>query len=365
MLDIREIPVPEVYKESSDFRFFVKLFAYCLDEIKTNIENMVDNYDPLRIKEELVWLLGESMGFKYDDRLPTAFNRLVLVYFMSMIRNKGSKDGVTLAALVNLAQFSILEYGKEKDILYNRLEDTSIPVNMVYVEPHTGAGYIDITYFSSEVPIDSCIEYVRPLGMYCFQRAGVRADARSKISVDAKLTDIPNMQMSIGSTRVGHYSREDYARMQKMFNESKYEVNTRHVRRKTYGRNSDIEQTPQIDAGYRAICSIQLCNNDHIVKSAIKEPIFSLGFGPEDVVTHQADDYLKRKQPKLWNLRLDRTQEAAITDDVYTSEKQPDGSIKPRVNPIMTKVGDAISMSPDNTKYTEIDESGTIVVTED
>ena len=114
------------------------------------------------------------------------------MYFASMIRNKGSKDGVTLAAEVNLAQFNILEYGKEKDILYDRLEDTSIPVNSVYVTPHTSEGYIDVVYFSDEKPIDACIEYVRPLGMYLFQHAGVRYDVRTRISVDARLTDIEN-----------------------------------------------------------------------------------------------------------------------------------------------------------------------------
>ena len=44
-------------------------------------------------------------------------------------------------------------------------------------------GYIDVVYFSAEKPIDACIEYVRPLGMYCFQNSGVRVDSRTKISI--------------------------------------------------------------------------------------------------------------------------------------------------------------------------------------
>ena len=68
-----------------------------------------------------------------------------------------------------------------------RLEDTSIPVNSVFVTPHTSKGYIEVVYFSDKVPIDACIEYVRPLGMYCFQYAGVRVDSTTKISVDARL----------------------------------------------------------------------------------------------------------------------------------------------------------------------------------
>ena len=365
MLNIADIAIPECYMESSDFRFFVDLIKECLEEVKTDIENMMDNYDPLKIKEELLWILGEHLGYKLDDRLPTAFNRLVILYFLSMIKLKGSKDGITLAAEVNLAQFNILDYGKEKDILYNRLEDTSIPVNSVNVTPHTDSGYIDLTYFSTKLPVDACIEYVRPLGMYVFARPGVRVDARSKISIDAKLTDENYVGMSIGPTRVGHYSREDYARLQKMFNETKGVVNSRHTRRSTYSRNSDAENRPTINAGYRALHSIQLCNNEHIVRSVLPDPIFSIGYGPQDVETIYGETSLRSKEDKPWNLLLDRDAEKNATPDVYTAEPErttDDVHPRPAVNPIMGKIGDAISLNKPNTKYTKVTDEGIKVV---
>lgn len=368
-MDVRDISVPEIYKSSSDFRFFIELIAQALTEVQYNTENLVDCYDPLRCKSELLWMLAETMGYKLDDRLPTAFNRLVLMYFMSLIRNKGSKDGVTLAAEVNLAQFNILEYGKENDILYDRLEDTSIPVNSVYVTPHPDEGYIDVVYFSTDVPVDSCLEYVRPLGMYMFQSAGVRVDSRSKISVDARLTDQNNVGASIGATHVGHYRRDDYARMQKMFrdDETTHTLNNRDTRSKVFYRNSDVEGAPsdKVDPGYRALYSLQLCNNQHIVKSTLKDPIFSLGYGPQDVTTTYDSGYLKKKDEPNWNLRLDRTLERSITPDVYVNEDDRTSSrIKPRptVNPIMGKMGDAISMNPDNTVYTGVNDEGEIVL---
>lgn len=107
-MDMRSVSVPEIYKESQDFRFFMDWFASALSKLQYDTENFLDLYDPLRCPEELLWLLADTMGFKYDDRLPASFNRLVLLYFMSMIRNRGSKDGVTLAAETNLAQFNIL-----------------------------------------------------------------------------------------------------------------------------------------------------------------------------------------------------------------------------------------------------------------
>lgn len=407
-MEFVDVSVPEIYKSSADFRFFLRWFIDSLERIHHDTENLPDIYDPLRCPPELLWMLADTMGFKFDDRLPIAFNRLVLVYFMSMIRNKGSKDGVTLAAETNLAQFNILDYGKEKDILYNRLEDTSIPVNAVSVTPHTPEGFIEVTYFSDKVPIDACIEYVRPLGMYLIQRAGVRYDARTKISIDAKLTDLDNLGMSIGPTHIGHYSREDYARMQKVSDpedlaileddprNSYYDpesTKTRreqyqdlirlkftdsetcqidrqpleHKRQPVYYRNSKYEESvdssigKSINPGYRSLYSIQLCNNDHIVRSLMK-PIFELGLHPlkeEDVSIYDADINGKAEVGvPLYNLRYDREREESMSKDVYTLEASRTDVFenkhvmpRPAVNPVMTKIGDALSMNPKNSEY--------------
>lgn len=394
---ISDISVPEVYKSSADFRFFMKWFELALSQIQYDTENIPDLYDPQRCKSDLLWMLADTMGFKYDDRLPTAYNRLVLLYFMSMIRNKGSKNGITLAAEVNLAQFNILEYGKEKDILYDRLEDTTIPVNSVYVTPHVHEGYIDVVYFSAERPIDACIEYVRPLGMFCFQYAGVRVDSRTKISVDARLTDTRDLRISIGPTHIGHYSREDYARLQKTRHEvSTYHndegnydgeftnqfTNYKHDRRKVYYRNKDFEKNPdnRLTPGYRSLYSLQLCNNTHIMKSLIpekdseitgddttpmkeREQIFSLGYGPDDVSVHYPDNYLSEEDYPEYNLRYDRKVEEDITSDVYTVDDDRTSDILhvgPAVNRPMFKVGEGISLNSNNSVYSKIDENGKI-----
>lgn len=361
-MKISEIPVPEIYKESADFRFFLKWFETALSKVKYDTDNMMDLYDPQRCPAELLWLLADTIGFKYDSRLCNAFNRLVLLYFMSMIRNKGSKTGVTLAAEVNLAQFNINNYGKENDILYDRLEDTSIPVNSVYVTPHTREGYIDIVYFSTQKPIDACIEYVRPLGMYMFDHAGVRFDARTKISIDARLTNTKEAGVSIGSTHVGHYRRSDYASLQKTSVEDPMVVDSTHSRNRVWYRNSDAEEeSKSVDPGWRTLFSLQLCNNEHIVESLIpeKDKIFSLGYQPQNVNVHIPDNYLDpsylasaqyRKSDdykKPYNLRYDRGNEEAITQDVYTLDNsRTTNTINPRpaVNPVMYNIGDAISL---------------------
>lgn len=355
-MNIREVSVPECYEESQDFRFFLDWFSASLEKIRYDHEHAEDLYDPLRCPEWLLWLLSDTMGYKFDDRLPSSFCRLVLVYFMSMIRLKGSKDGVTLAAEVNLAQFNLLQYGIENDILFNRLEDTSVPVNAVYVTPFTDKGYIDVVYFATEKPIDACIEYVRPLGMYLFQHAGVRFDADAEISIDARLTDTREMTMSIGPTHVGHYSREDYARMQKMKNEPERSVDESHMRKPAWLSNSDV-QDANVNPGLRSLYSLQMSNNEHMYRSLLK-PIFDLGYEPQDDSQesqdkmNESDKFLNNSNnPRWWNLRYDMESDQFITPELKVNDTvRGTTTSKPRVAPVMATYGDAMAMPHNSNK---------------
>lgn len=353
-MNFEDVSVPDAYTDSQDFRLFLKWFSDSLERVKYDHENFLDVYDALRCPEQLLWMLSDTIGYKYDDRLPASFCRLVLLYFMSMIRLKGSKDGVTLAAEVNLAQFNLIQYGLENDILYNRLEDTSVPVNSVYVTPYVDKGYFDVVYFSTEKPIDACIEYVRPLGMYMFGHAGVRFDAKAQIAVDARLTNTNELGVSLGPTRVGHYSREDYARMQKMENEPERSVNASHSRRDAWKSNSDVQQA-NINPGLRAMSSLQLSNNEHMIKSLLK-PIFDLGYEPQDDTQEsqdkvaQSDKFLDNaNNPKWYNLRYDRDSDQFITNELQVNDKVKGATTsKPKVNPTMRVLGDAITLVPNH-----------------
>lgn len=384
-MKIKKIPVPEIYKSSADFRFFIDWFATALEKIQYDTENLPDIYDPLRCPEELLWCLADTMGYKFDDRLPTSFNRLVLLYFMQMIYNRGSRNGMILAAQTNLAQFSILDEAEQDNIKYNRLESTSIPTNAVSVVSHVDEGYIDVVYFSTRIPKDACVEYVRPIGMYAFQRAGVVFDnITTKISIDAELTnatdyqkffdeDNPKMNTISGPTQVGHYTRADYATLQKMNDDGS--LDTTDTRHEVWNRNieHDGRDNPaprsQINPGYRALQSLQLSNNEHIMKSLIP-PIFTLGEHPlTQVEMSMPDDYYKTEDKKAYNLRYDITTDEQYTRkgsdneyDIYTIDKlrsprpvdeddEPVPTPMPAVNPVMAMVGDAISLNELNTKY--------------
>lgn len=293
-MQMSSIPVPAVYREeSADFRFFQKWFELALSKVQYDTEEFFDLFDPLRCPEDLLWMLGDMMGYRYDDRMTPAFNRLVLVYFMSMIRLKGSKDGVTLAAQVNLNQFKLQDLALEKPILNTRLEDASVPSNSVYVQPHPDEGYIDVVYFSDRVPTDTCLEYTRPVGMYLVPHAGVRYDAKDQISIDARLTNKEDLNISVGSTHVGHYSQDDYSRMQRLAlgdlgddgnvkdfdtiprdGRAPYQVLTHlsDYRQPVWYRNSKYEGEPDeyINPGYRALSSLQFANGSTTTRSLMR-----------------------------------------------------------------------------------------------
>ena len=358
-MKISNISLPEAYLDSQDFRFFCSWFENALQVLKYDIENLCDCYDPLRCKSDLLWMLADTMGYVYDDRLPVSFNRLALVYFMSMIYHRGSRDGMILAAETNLAQFRInldangytdsqgIEH-QGKEILYDRLDDTSIPVNSVSVIPHPDKGYIDLVYFSEKEPIDACIEYVRPVGMYLFSGVGVTMNANAKICVDARLTDQRDMKMSIGPTFVGHYSRNDYARLQK--------EPTQNDKRQDVWRTNSVyegETDPEINPGLRSLFSLQTSNNEETV-IALLPTIFSLGFTPQTVDETFPDDYREHPNPPEWNLRYDSTTDEEISPmamdefPVVQTIKPDSADIlhpNPAVNPVMAQLGDAMADS--------------------
>ena len=362
-MTFRDIPVPEVYKESADFRFFLRWIDMCFSDIQNKTNNLINLLDPLRCPKDLLKFLGDTCGYKYDERASAAFNRLVIMYFATLIMYRGSHTGITFGAELNLAQFNLQKYAEENPILEDRLEDTSLPANAVSVTAHPDLGYIDLVYYSENTPTDVCLEYVRPIGMYCFSHAGVLVNSRTKISVDARLTNLNDGNITPGPTFVTHYRRADYARLQTSRIDNETRKSELEKRNPVYYRNMKYEKQPDtfIDPGYRSLYSLQLCNNEHIVKALLPslepyDPIFSIGYEPQNVDTVLPDNYLKNKEKYPFNLRIDKNLEESFTPSVYTVEKAESVTKpKPAVNPVMFAFGDAISLNSRNTQYTKVD----------
>jgi len=135
----------------------------------------------------------------------------------------------------------------------------------------------------------------------------VRYDAKMRISVDARLTNTNDLNISIGSTHVGHYSADDYSRFQRLAlsdtsgltvkdtdgltREERYlDVPSQTLedqREPVWYRNSEAELStdPNINPGYRALYSLQLVNGSTSTASLLtRSPGLRMSsITPEDV----------------------------------------------------------------------------------
>jgi hypothetical protein len=123
-----------------------------------------------------------------------------------------------------------------------------------------------------------------------------------------------------------------------------------------------------------------LANNDEVVKGLLGDRIFSIGFRPQTEgekynKIYYTDDGIRGKSAadvsiyKPYNLGYDRNAERTLNEsygsikEVYLldpndmdSKTSTQSVINPvpAVNPVMTTIGDAISLTGNNTDYTDI-----------
>ena len=86
MIHIEKL-VPEIYKESRDFRVFLKLLDIIINSSKYDIDNWTILYDPLLCPDRFLPLLADIIGYRYDNDLSVTENRIIMHEFNSMIKN--------------------------------------------------------------------------------------------------------------------------------------------------------------------------------------------------------------------------------------------------------------------------------------
>ena len=140
-----------------------------------------------------------------------------------------------------------------------------------------------------------------------------------------------------------------------MVNEPGQRNNLEDTRARVFKRSSTAETEPTQSAGYRALSSLQLANNEHVVKSLFSQPIFSIGYNPvvdtlEDVNINDPEYDLKYK----YNLRYNRTIDLQTQNPIGDNNHLPVDTLdvnrestptnpKPKVNGIMAEMGQQIT----------------------
>ena len=144
--------VPEVLRKSRDFQSFCKLFDLIINSIKNNIDYYVNLIDMDSCPDSLLPLLASYVGYKYDYTESYDANRIIIKNYPSLIRNRGSEVGISLAAALSLNTLS------EKDIVE--------ALNMFSINYKKDDTKIEVyIFFPAELSkVRDLIEVARPAG---------------------------------------------------------------------------------------------------------------------------------------------------------------------------------------------------------
>lgn len=144
--------IPSIMRQSRDMQIFCKLFDLLINHFKTNTDYWVSLIDFDECPDNLLPLLASYVGYKYDYTESYSTNRLIIKHYPEMIRNRGSRVGMSLATALSVNALGTI--------------DKVEALNMFHIEPIQSDSMIKIyIYFPSNLSkIRDLLEVVRPAG---------------------------------------------------------------------------------------------------------------------------------------------------------------------------------------------------------
>ena len=159
ILDLNEM-APDVYKNSRDFKVFLRLLEYIVSSTKYDIDTWLDLYTPMKCPLRFLPLLADLIGYNYNTSLSIDENRIIMSKFVEMIKNKGSDIGIRMAAALSLnAQLASDPASKEYQEAVSLLQQLE-----TYFDKATGI--ITIYYPKDLNKVRDLLYYVRPVGSF-------------------------------------------------------------------------------------------------------------------------------------------------------------------------------------------------------
>lgn len=151
MIETRNM-VPYAYSSSREYQVFLKLLDLVINASKSEVDNFVDLINPDKCPNHMLPLLASYVGYEYDYNESYDANRIIIKHYNSLIRNRGSAIGISLAVAL-----SITATGKFDDISL---------VTLFRVGYNREINKINIyLYFPDYISkIKDLIEVVRPAG---------------------------------------------------------------------------------------------------------------------------------------------------------------------------------------------------------
>ena len=108
--------VPYFYRNSRDYQAILALFDLIINVTKINIDTLLDNLDPYKCNYKLLELLASFVGYDYDYKESYDANRLIISNYINMIRNRGNKTGIAMAAALSFNAKDDIERVEELDM---------------------------------------------------------------------------------------------------------------------------------------------------------------------------------------------------------------------------------------------------------
>ena len=121
--------------------------------MKTDIDMIPDNLDPYKCNQKLLELLASFVGYDYDYSESFDANRMIIANYINMIRNRGNKIGLSMAAA--------LSFNSKEDL--DKVEE----LNMFSIDFIRSENKVAI-YIYYPVYLDKIrdlLERVRPIGL--------------------------------------------------------------------------------------------------------------------------------------------------------------------------------------------------------
>lgn len=144
--------IPNIMRQSRDMQALCKLLDLLINNYKTNADYWTSLIDFDTCPDNLLPLLASYVGYKYDYTESYSTNRLIIKHYPEMIKNRGSKLGLSLATALSVNALG--EIDKVEALAMFRI-DYQKSDNKIYI-------YI---YFPSNLSkIRDLIEVVRPAG---------------------------------------------------------------------------------------------------------------------------------------------------------------------------------------------------------
>lgn len=187
--------VPDIYKESRDFRVFLKLLDIMYESVKYDADNWITLYDPMKTPQDFLPLLGEMMGFDNDVKFSIAELRIMLNNFIELIRNRGSRLGIrrTIISILNAKYASNTDNDELSQELRSAIHQLDYLNDAIFFDYDTG--HIQI-HFPKKIDYHKDFyNYIRPVGTY----------------LDFIVTEFPEPESDIAiSTTASYITHKDF-----------------------------------------------------------------------------------------------------------------------------------------------------------